>query len=299
MSLDHFICSAKGRLTSSKGKTPTDQMYCGGAIFVDKASGYIFIQSQISFSAEETLQAKLTFEWMCLSHGVKVTSFISDNGSSFSSNEFVSDIISQGQDARYSGVRAHHHNGIAERAILTISNISQTMMLHVAVHWPDVADSSLWPLAMEYAPYICNHAPKMESRVAPLDIFSRTTVPRQPLKDLHVWGCPTYVLNRKLQDRKKIPWWKPRSRCGVFLGFNKKYASSVPLVLNPTTSHISPQFPVIFEDLFSTVISQSDLEEPPKEWNDLCITSQYQIDFDQNDPIQLDDNWLTTEKLTL
>ena len=186
VSLDHFICSAKGRLTSSKGKTPTDQMYCGGAIFVDQASGYIFIQPQVSFSAEETLQAKLTFERMCLSYGVKVTSFISDNGSAFSSNEFVSDIINRGQDARYSGVGAHHHNGIAERAILTISNMSRTMMLHAAVRWPDLANSSLWPQAMEYAAYIYNHTPKMESGVAPIDIFSRTTVPRQRLKDHHV-----------------------------------------------------------------------------------------------------------------
>ena len=58
VSLDHFVCSTKGRLPSSKGKTPTDQMYCGGAIFVDQASGYIFIQSQVAFSSEETLQAK-------------------------------------------------------------------------------------------------------------------------------------------------------------------------------------------------------------------------------------------------
>ena len=77
-----------------------------------------------------------------------------------------------------------------------------------------MADSSLWPLAMEYAAYIYNHTPKMESGVAPIDIFSRTTVPRQRLKDLHVWGCPTYILDPKLQDGKKIPRWKPRSRRG-------------------------------------------------------------------------------------
>ena len=47
------------------------------------------------------------------------------------------------------------------------------------------------------------------------------------------------------------------------------------------------------------MISQSESEEPPKEWNDLCITSRYQTDFDENDPIRLDDDWLTTEELIL
>jgi hypothetical protein len=181
---------------------------------------------------------------------------MSDNGTAFRSKEFVRDIISCGQDARYSAIGAHHHNGITERATMTMSNMSCTMMLHAAVRWPDMADSSLWPLAMEYATYIYIHTPKTESGVAPIDIFTRITVPRQRLKDLHVWGCPTYVLDPKLQDRKKIPRLKPRSRRGVFLGFGDKYASSVPLVLNPTTSHISPQFHVVFDDYFSTVISQ-------------------------------------------
>ena len=299
VSPDHFVCSTKGRLPSSKGKTPTDQMYCGGAIFVDQASGYIFIQSQVAFSSEETLQAKLTFERMCLSHGVNVTSYMSDNGAAFSSKEFTNDIIKRGQHAKYSGVGAHHHNGVAERAIMTISNMSRTMMLHAAICWPDMADSSLWPLAMEYAVYIYNHTPKMESGVAPIDIFSRTTVPRQRLKDLHVWGCPTYILDPKLQDGKKIPRWKPRSHRGVFLGFGDKYASSVPLVLNATTHNISPQFHVIFDDLFSTVISTLDPSETPKEWDDLCITSCYKTEFDYNDPIRIDDEWLSIEELTL
>ena len=299
VSLDHFVCSAKGRLTFSKGKTPSENMYCGGAIFVDQASGYIFIQSQVTFSSVETLQAKLTFERMCLSNGVTVITYMSDNGTAFRSKEFVGDIISRGQDARYSAIGAHHHNGIAERAIMTVSNMSRTMMLHAAVRWPDMADSSLWPLAMEHAAYIYNHTPKMESGVAPIDIFTRTTIPRQRLKDLHVWGCPTYVLDPKLQDGKKIPRWKPRSRRGVFLGFGEKYASSVPLVLNPTTSHISPQFHVIFDDLFSTVISQAESDEPPMEWDDLCITSRFQTHFDDGDPVRLDQEWLTTDEITL
>ena len=273
-------------------------MYRGGAMFVDQASEFIYVQPQVTFLSAETLQAKLDYERMCLTSGDYVTTYMSDNGA-FSALDFVKDIVDRGQNAKYSGVGAHHHNGVAERAIQTISNMSRTMMLHAGIHWPDLVNSSLWPMAMEYAAYIYNHTPNMESGQAPIDIFTRTVVPRQRLLDLHVWGCPAYVLEPKLQDGKKIPRWKPRSGRGVFLGLASKYASSVPLVLNPSTLHISPQFHVVFDDLFTTVLSQSEEDLPPTEWIDLCITSRYQTDFDENDPIRLDDEWLSSDELAL
>ena len=95
-------------------------------------------------------------------------------------------------------------------------------MLHTAVHWPGMTDSSSWPLSMEYAAYIYNHTPKMESGVAPIDIFTQTTIPRQCLKDLDLWGCPTYILDPMLQDRKKFLQWKPKSCCSIFPDFGEK-----------------------------------------------------------------------------
>jgi transposase InsO family protein len=109
-------------------------MYCGGAIFVDQASGYLFIQSQVTFSSTETLEAKLTFERMALGCGVTIVSYVTDNGA-FSAKEFSDNIAQRGQQAKYSGVGAHHHNGIAERAIQTTSNMARTMTLLFA-HLP-------------------------------------------------------------------------------------------------------------------------------------------------------------------
>ena len=69
---------------------------------------------------------------MCLSNGVSVITYMSYNGTVFSMKEFVTDIISCRQDAHYSAIGAHHNNGITERSIMTISNMSRTMMLHAA-----------------------------------------------------------------------------------------------------------------------------------------------------------------------
>ena len=70
-------------------------------------------------------------------------SYLSDNGGSFTSAKSFEHLETVKQVVKFTEVGAHHHNGHAERAIHTIMSITWTMMLHVAVHWPDVADAAL------------------------------------------------------------------------------------------------------------------------------------------------------------
>ena len=142
---------------------------------MDQASSYIIIQPQISFSSLETLQAKLTFERMCPSNSVNIITYMSDNSTAFTSNEFVSNIINHRQDTWYRAVGAHQHNSASGWSIMTFLNMSRTMMLYTVVHWPDMADSSLWHLGMEHAAYIYNHTPKMGSGIASVNIFTSTS----------------------------------------------------------------------------------------------------------------------------
>jgi hypothetical protein len=66
ISVDHFICSIRGHLLTSADKTKLDdEMYTGGCIFVDQhASGFIFVEHQVSLNLHETLKAKESFEQM-------------------------------------------------------------------------------------------------------------------------------------------------------------------------------------------------------------------------------------------
>ena len=121
------------------------------------------------------------------------------------------------------------------------------------------------PMAVDYACYVYNHLLKSNG-VAPADLFLGSMVPRHKLKDLHVFGCPVYVLDPKLQSGKKLPCWQPRSHRGVFVGYSSRHSSDVPLVLNLQTGSISPQYHVVFDDDFSTVCSIFDSEEPPDFW---------------------------------
>jgi hypothetical protein len=48
----------------------------------------------------------------------------------------------------FCGNNAHHQNGVAERAIKTISNMARAMILHASMHWKDGIDASLWPMTV-------------------------------------------------------------------------------------------------------------------------------------------------------
>ena len=128
------------------------------------------------------------------------------------------------------------------------------MLLHQMLHWPDEANANLWPFAMHHAVHLWNHTPRQGSKKAPIEVFSGTVIDHhEHMHRLHVWGAPVYVLDPKLQDGKKLPKWNPRSRLGVYLGFSPDHSTLVSNVLNPRSGHISPQYHVVVDDLFTTV----------------------------------------------
>ena len=50
----------------------------------------------------------------------------------------------------------------------------------------------------------------------------------------------------------KIPKWDTRSQIGVNMGFMNMNPTQVDLVLNIFTGSVSPQYYVVFDDMFST-----------------------------------------------
>ena len=66
------------------------------------------------------------------------------------------------------------------------------------------------------------------------------------------------MLNKTISDGKKIPKWQPRSTRMKYMGLSPKHASSVPLVLNPTTGSLTAQFHAVFDDWFATVSASAD-----------------------------------------
>jgi hypothetical protein len=154
----------------------------------------------------------------------------------------------------YSGTGAHHQNGVAERAIQTVTSWARAMLLHAVLHWPDQADLSLWPFALEYAVYLWNNIPRKDSLLVPLELFASSKFDSYDhLHRAHVWGCPVYVLDPKLQDGKKLPKWSVRCRRGRYLGPSPDHSSTIGRILNLVTGSVSPQFHCVYDDLYTTV----------------------------------------------
>ena len=172
-----------------------------------------------------------------------------------------------------------------ERSICTVMAMACMMLLHAAVHWPDVADPSLWPLAVRHAVWIYNHIPFIGTGLSPIDTWSKSRFPLRELHNLHVFGCPVYVLEKRLADGKSIGRWEARSQRYVHVGFSDKHAKTVPLVLNLATGSITPQWNITMDDYFSTVTSS--VEELPDfndtEWRELFGTSTYHIEPEWSD----------------
>ena len=80
------------------------------------------------------------------------------------------------------------------------------------------------------------------------------------------------------------------------MGISPSHSSNVSLVLNLKTGTISPQFHVVFDDYFTTVMSISDSDDPPGHWENLFHESQFHTEFDEHEHVSLHVDWLTSSE---
>ena len=111
-------------------------------MFYDAASSYISLHHQISFTGGETQQSMLSFERESAAVCVTIKGHNTDNGV-HTAKEILERLETDSKTLRLSGVGAHHHNGLAENTIKSISRKTRIFMFHVAIRWPDAHDKTL------------------------------------------------------------------------------------------------------------------------------------------------------------
>ena len=136
---------------------------------------------------------------------------------------------------------------MAERSTCTFTRKARTQLLHAQLRWSKETPTSLWPMSPNHAVQLINVTPKVDEGMSPDELFFRTTSNHQNLLRLMAWGCPGCALMPSLQDGKKLPKWKPQSRRCQCMGWSPMRASSMGLVGNLCTGHVSPQFHVVHE----------------------------------------------------
>jgi hypothetical protein len=255
VSLDQYFSSVPGRLAHTYDREQKRDKLTGGTIFVDHATGHVFVYNQVSDRAGETLIGKKKYECLALDSGVYVQNYHAGN-EIFATRAFRAHCDYNGQELEFSGDCAHQQNGLAERVMQTLFSLARTMLLHMSLHWPEQADLELWPFALEHSAYLWNHLPRSDTRLPPQELYTGSLfVSYDHLARLYTFGCPVYVLHPHLQDGHKVPEWQHQARCGRFLGYSMEHSPSIGLILNTTTGNISPQYHVVHYDYFITVPS--------------------------------------------
>ena len=125
------------------GDHGTGLLFCG-------TPTWVFVLGRLSRFAP-----KQNSEQMALSHGIIVESYLTDAGAFLKHRRLCNIFLNMIRRSVFLGTVAHDKNGIAERAVKTVSNMSRAMILHVSAHWKDgILDPSLWPMAVTFAAYL-------------------------------------------------------------------------------------------------------------------------------------------------
>ena len=70
----------------------------------------------------------------------------------------------------------------------------------------------------------------------------------------HVWGCPVFILELKLQNYQNLPEYSWRAFWGRFFGSLDEQSSLVSNLRHISTGYIYPRFHLVFGGLFEMVI---------------------------------------------
>jgi hypothetical protein len=128
------------------------------------------------------------------------------------------------------------------------------MLNHAISRWDKTIIAELWHFSIQHAATIYNTT-KRRSSDYDLIPWEQFTSERSKLDqtDMHPLFCPVYVLDRRMQEGTSPPKWTTRKPQKVYVRHLHPYSKSVPMVWDPKTKLVSPQFHVMFDDNFDTV----------------------------------------------
>jgi hypothetical protein len=208
---------------------------------------------QRTADADETLKGKIAFEAYAESRGVTIKAYHADNGI-FRACKWLQACKDKRQRITFTGVHAHHTNGMAEKHIRDLQDLARAMLLHASMRWNTHITANLWPYAIRMANEVLNSTPcpQLSSWQTPQQVFDGTKVLPNP-KHFQLFGCPVYVLATPLQAGNSYHKWKEQAWVGIYLGPSPLHGRNIALVLDPSTGLVSPQHNVQFDPMFDTV----------------------------------------------
>ena len=119
-------------------------------------------------------------------------------------------------------------------------------------YWSDAITTALWPYCVSQAINFHNVCYRSGKTDTPWRLYTGEDSPFS-MDDFKIWGCPVYVADEAIQDGTNIARWKERARQCVYVGQSTRHANTVYMVWDPVTTHVSPQYHLVFDEKFTTV----------------------------------------------
>ena len=99
-----------------------------------------------------------------------IKGYHTDNGI-FNVSEFMEDLLKNQQKIRFNEAGALHKNGAAESSIKAVVTMARTMLMYAALIFPEYTFSTgIWPMTMDYAVWVYNRTPDMQSGLSAIEI---------------------------------------------------------------------------------------------------------------------------------
>ncbi len=171
-SIDQLESSVPGFIGQQTGIL-TRQRIVGSSVYVDHASNLSYIYHHTALTSETTVKGKEAFEAYAKAHGVTIKHYHADNGR-FKDNAFLKSIHENHQTISFSGVGAHHQNGIAEKRIGDLQRRATTLLINAQRRWPDAINSHLWTYAIRAENDGRNNAPTKSNDECSISRFCKT-----------------------------------------------------------------------------------------------------------------------------
>jgi hypothetical protein len=149
------------------------------------------------------------------------------------------------------------------------------MLDHAISRWDKTITAEPWPFTIQHTATIYNKTHDYDLRP-----WKQFTGERSKLDqtDMHPLFCPVYVLDQRMQEGTSPPKWTKLTTQKVYVGHLHHYSKSVPMVWDPKTKLVLPQFHVMFYDNFDTVEAPDPNIKQADTMDRLFKTNRYTYD---------------------